>query len=203
MPDWLWVVIVVAAIVLVLAALAYWVTRRRRSGRLRSRFGDEYDREVHTTGSRRRAESRLASVSDERDRLDIHPLNAASRERYVARWQEVQGWFVDQPGHALDAADRLVTDVMRERGYPVDDDFEKQAALVALDHPDVVRHYRAAHQVHDRTRTAVAGTEEVRVAMIQYRSLFESLVSDAAPGADDRRDGGNGRAPEDDPSRIV
>ena len=189
MPDWLWVVIVIAAIVLVLAALAYWVSKRRRSGRLRSRFGDEYERELRTTGSRRRAESHLTNISDERDRLEIRPLNTTSRERYLARWQEVQARFVDQPGHALDAADTLVTEVMRERGYPVDD-FEVQAGIVALDHPDVVRHYRAAHEVHDRTRTAVAGTEEVRVAMIQYRSLFESLLSDAAAGPN----GGNGRA---------
>lgn len=187
MPDWLWVVIIVAAVVIVLAALAYWMKGRRRSGRLRSRFGDEYDREVRTTGSRRRAESHLASISDERDQLDIRPLNATSRERYLGRWQEVQSRFVDQPGHALDAADALVTDVMRERGYPVDD-FEKQAGLVALDHPDVVRHYRAAHEVHDRTRSAVAGTEEVRVAMIQYRSLFEALVSETANGHGDRSD---------------
>lgn len=177
MADWLWAVIIVVA-VLVVVAVAFAAVRssrnRRRTHALQDRFGDEYDRKVQETG-RRRAETQLSEVAESHDHLDIRPLNSASRQRYMQRWNELQTQFVDQPGHALASADVLVTELMRERGYPVDD-FESQADHLALDHPDVVRYYRAAHATQDRAHTGLVNTEEARVAMLQYRALFEALI---------------------------
>jgi hypothetical protein len=179
MPDWLWIVIVVAIVLIVAAGVVALVVRRRRTERLRSRFGSEYDRQVHERGGRRRTEAHLQEVAERHDRLEIRPLDATARVRYLERWQEVQGRFVDQPGAALDSADALVADVMRDRGYPVDD-FDTQADMVALDHPDVVRRYRSGHDVYVRARQGEASTEDVRQAMIEYRALFEALVADGA-----------------------
>jgi hypothetical protein len=180
MDAWVWIVIAAAAVIVVAAVISTWMVRRRRTGALRSRFGDEYDRRVREDGSRRRVEHRLVDVTDKHDQLAIRPLNAATRARYLTRWQELQNRFLDQPGHALDAADVLVNEVLRERGYRAVD-FDEQVDLVGLDHPDVVRHYRAAHDTHGRTRAGLAGTEEIRIAMIQYRSLFEALLAATDP----------------------
>lgn len=176
-----WIILgigVVAVIVLLVVAL-----RWRSRAKLQQRFGPEYDREVAARGSERDAERHLRDVADRRDQLDIRELDPASRDRYARRWQAVQADFVDQPGHALDEADRLVIDVMKDRGYPVQN-FSERAELVAADHPQVVEHYRAAHaarQQHTPSHGAAAGaadTEQLRQAFVHYRALFDELVHD-------------------------
>jgi hypothetical protein len=144
---------------------------------LQERFGPEYDREVALRGSERDAARHLSDVADRRDQLDIRHLEPMARDRYTRRWAAVQTEFVDQPGRALDEADRLVTDVMRDRGYPVED-FGERAELVAADHPEIVKHYRAAHAARRdyHGHSGAVGTEEMRQAFVHYRALFDELV---------------------------
>jgi hypothetical protein len=179
MDAWLWVVIAMVVVVAVMVAVVLVARRRRRTSVLRARFGDEYDRRLLEDGKRRRVEARLIDVSDKHDALDLRPLDATSRARYLERWQEVQGRFLDQPGHALDAGTVLVAEVLRERGYPAGET-ETTLDMLALDHPDAVGHFRAAHATLARARSGLAGTEEVRVAMIQCRTLFEAVLTDSA-----------------------
>jgi hypothetical protein len=175
-------VVVVAIIIgiLVLAGVVVFAVgyaRQRRRAGLQQRFGPEYEREVQARGSEREADQHLGGVADRRDRLDIRELEPAARERYTQRWQAVQTAFVDRPGPALDEADQLLTEVMRDRGYPVED-FGERAELVAADHPQVVEHYRAAHaarQVH-HDRPGTSDTEDLRQAFVHYRALFDELV---------------------------
>jgi len=183
MPVWGWVVI--AAGVLLLLAVAWAVARKARTRALEHRFGPEYGRALEEHGDRRSAESDLREREDARDRLEIRPLPEAARERYLESWAAVQSRFVDDPPAAVNEADRLVAEVMRERGYPVDD-FEQQAALVSVDHPQVVENYRLAHDIHLRYDRGDAGTEDLRRAMQHYRALFEELV-DAQSTRDDQR----------------
>src|SRR5947207_2006113 len=120
MPVWAWVVIGVGAAVVVAAvAAAAWF--RRRTGRLRERFGPEYDRTIAERGGRRRAEAELAERERRRDELTLRPLTQAARSRYIDAWRAVQGRFVDEPGAAVRDADLLVTAVMMDHGYPMDD----------------------------------------------------------------------------------
>ena len=120
MPDWVWIVIAIAA--LVLLGVIVWVVRaRQRRGPLRERFGPEYDRAVSDRDSRRAAEAELERREEKRERLDIVPLSPESREEYLRSWRDVQAGFVDEPSQAVGEADRLVTEVMRERGYPMDE----------------------------------------------------------------------------------
>jgi hypothetical protein len=178
MDAWVWILIALAAI-LVIGAAAVWVLRRRRRrGALEERFGPEYDRAVEG-GRRGKVERQLGQRLEHRDRLDIRALSGAAQERYSRRWDELQSRFVDQPESAVEEADALVAEVMRERGYPVDD-FESQADLVSVDHPHVVENYRRAHAIYERHTQQRATTEELRGAVVRYRSLFEELVSDAA-----------------------
>src|ERR687884_55880 len=143
MATWVWIVIAIAAVVVL--ALVLWSALRARQKR--------------------------------RDELDVKPLDPAARERYAEEWQATQARFVDDPGGAITEADVLIQRVMRERGYPVED-FEQRAADVSVDHPDVVNNYRAAHGIsiaHERER---ATTEDLRVAMQHYRSLFDELLGE-------------------------
>ena len=174
MPTWGWVVIGigVAALGLLLAWRAF-AARRRRG--LRETFGPEYDRTVADAPTRREAESELSERRKRREELDVKPLEPAAQERYRGEWRRAQERFVDDPAAAVGDADRLIQDVMRERGYPVED-FEQRAADVSVDHPEVVANYRAAHGISVANERGKASTEDLRTAMVHYRSLFAELL---------------------------
>lgn len=175
MVAWWWIVI--AVVIVVLFAGAIWsAQRRRRSMALRRQFGPEYEREVRTRG-RTAAETELERRETRVHALEIRSLSREDRERFAEQWRAVQARFVDDPGGAVNEADRLVGEVMRERGYPVGD-FEQRAADVSVDHPGVVQNYRAAHEIALRHRSGGANTEDLRKAMVHYRALFEDLLGE-------------------------
>ena len=186
MPTWAWILIVVAAAILVLALLASMMTARRKRAGLQDRFGPEYDRTVERTGRRRGAEAELQERERQRERLNIVPLQPEARDRYAESWRSVQTRFVDDPSGAVGDADRLVTDVMRDRGYPIDD-FDRRAADVSVDHPDVVENFRAGHEIYLRSDRGEAGTEDLRQAFVHYRALFEELLETREPSAQEAR----------------
>lgn len=177
MPIWSWFFI--AAAVLVVSTLALigvlTVIRRKRTDRLKEHFGPEYDRAIDEAGDQRAGEEELVARAKHRQKLEIAPLSPEAHARYADEWHRVQTAFVDDPATSVGAADRLVTDVMRERGYPVDD-FERRAADVSVDHPNVVEHYRAAHILHLAQEKGDIGTEAQREAFVHYRALFEKLL---------------------------
>jgi hypothetical protein len=80
---------------------------------------------------------------------------------------------------------------MEAQGYPMKD-FDAQAELVSVDHPNTVENYRFAHAVQQRSGAQQASTEDLREALLRYRSLFEELLRPegngaAATTADNRR----------------
>ena len=164
--------LLVAVIVVLLCVVGVLLYRQRRSAQLREGFGPEYDRVVEDRGSQRAGEAELRERVDRRKSYDIRRLEPAARERYAERWRATQAQFVDRPASALADTDTLVAEVMRERGYPVED-FDQQAADVSVDHPGVVEHYRKAHAVHGKRD---ASTEELRQALVHYRALFDELL---------------------------
>jgi hypothetical protein len=168
-----WIIVIVALIVI--AAIAWSAWSRRRTGMLQDRFGPEYDRTATEAGGRREAESELASRVKRREAFDIRPLDQASAVRYADRWRTVQERFVDSPSQATADADQLVQDVMRERGYPIED-FDQRAADLSVDHAGVVDHYRAAHGIAVASREQRASTEDLRQAVVHYRALVEELL---------------------------
>ena len=176
MDAWVWIVIAVVVVVIVAAVVASLVSSRRRR-ELQGRFGPEYDRTVESADSRRDAERELRDRAARHDELELRPLSDAERERYSSRWNDVQAGFVDRPTVAVADADDLVTQLMRDRGYPVDD-FETRSDLVSVDHPDVVTNYRRGHEIYQRTVSGDASTEDLRVAVVSYRSLYEELMRD-------------------------
>jgi hypothetical protein len=172
--------IAIIALVVVVAAgiTAFVVFGRRRTGRLRSQFGGtEYSRAVEEGGSRRHAEAGLQKRADRVESLHVRPLTLLDRARFEESWRKTQTRFVDGPAGAVAEADQLLGDVMTSRGYPVSD-FEQRAADISVDHPLVLENYRTAHAIALRQMKGQASTEELRQAMIHYRSLFDELVSE-------------------------
>ena len=137
------VVIVVILVVITLLGAAIMSARRRR---LRRQFGPEYDRVVSEQNSKIRAEAELAERQRRVRKLDIRPLPVEARQRYANRWVAIQEEFVDAPQMAVQDAYVLVTTVMRDRGYPVDDDQQVMADL-SVEHAETVGHFRAAQEV--------------------------------------------------------
>jgi hypothetical protein len=174
MTAWVWLIVAVV-VVLALAAIVWRTMSKRRTGQLKDAFGPEYDRSKTEAGSRRKAESELAARQTRREGLDIRPLAPEARDRYSDSWQQVQSHFVDEPGVAVTEADRLVSAVMRDRGYPMDD-FGQQSADISVDLPHVVDNYRAAHAISMANDHGKASTEDLRQAFVHYRSLFDELL---------------------------
>jgi hypothetical protein len=171
-PEIVIALIVLVAVVLVGVVIAI-LYARRRSERLRERFGPEYERAVGD--GRLRGERELAARERRVAELQIRPLDPERRDEYARRWRDAQAMFVDGPGEAVQQADGLVAEVMGERGYPVED-FDQREADLSVHHGDVLESYRAAHGITLAYRQGHAGTEDLRQAMVHYRSLFERLL---------------------------
>jgi hypothetical protein len=172
----------IAIVLIILVAVALYLRKRRKTTEgLRARFGPEYDQAVLTHGSERKAEAKLADRETRVEGLKIRELGATERERFIADWRGVQSRFVDHPKGAVTEADELVSALLKARGYPVAD-FDQRAADISVNHPRLVEYYRSAHGVALRVGKDEASTEDLRNAMIQYRSLFDELVEVPTPG---------------------
>jgi hypothetical protein len=167
-------IIVVVVAIIAIALIAWAVMRQRRSEALKRRFGPEYDRTLREHGAGK-AEAVLLNREKRVEKFRIRQLAADERERFVSEWRIVQSRFVDDPNGAVNDADTLVGRLMEARGYPMSD-FEQRAADISVDHPRVVDNYRAAHEIALRHRRGQASTEDLRNAIIYYRSLFEELL---------------------------
>jgi hypothetical protein len=173
------IIIIAVAAVVVLAIVGVALSmRKRRTEKLRAQFGDaEYTRAISEGGTQQKAEAALNARAVRVEKLHIRPLGAGDRTRFIDSWSKIQARFVDGPGSAVTDADQLLTDVMSTRGYPVSD-FEQRANDISVDHPLVLENYRAAHQSALRQSKGQADTEDLRQAMIHFRTLFEELVNE-------------------------
>ncbi len=174
------IAVLVVVIVAAVAVLAWWLARRRTSRQLRERFGPEYQRAVEQLGDQRKAENELAKRQKRVEKLELRTLPAEERRRFAGLWQTIQSVFVDNPGAAVTEAHRLVTEVMRARGYPTEDIAQRQADL-SVEVPAVVDDYRAARDIAERHEHGKASTEDLRQAMVHYRALFHSLLAAGEP----------------------
>jgi FtsZ-interacting cell division protein ZipA len=170
-------IIVAVVIIAILIVAVWWYSMRQRSAKLQEKFGSEYERTVAEKGDTRKAEDELTDRQKRVSKLEIRPLVADERRRFNDEWLAVQARFVDDPSAAVRDADTLVGRVMEARGYPVGD-FEQRAADVSVDHPAVLEHYRAAHEIALRHAQGQASTEDLRQAMVHYRALCAELLEE-------------------------
>ena len=176
--------LVLAALVLIVVVLivigVFLERRKAKTQAFRNRFGTEYDRAVLTQGSPRKAETKLADRETRVQALKIRDLDATQRDRFVAEWHTVQSRFVDHPRAAVTEADDLINALLEARGYPRAG-FEQHAADLSVTYPRIMENYRIAHNVALRPSQLEVSTEELRVAMIQYRAIFDELLQDQKP----------------------
>ena len=184
MSTWVIVIIIIAAVAaVVLIALLVWEQMQRR--RLRDKFGPEYERTVKDQESPRAADRELTAREKRHEKFDIKPLSPSAHERYTQQWSLIQVQFVDRPSAAVAEADRVLVELMAERGYPTEG-YEQQLADLSVRHSRTLKHYRAAHETMQGQEETQKSTEELRHAMVRYRIVFEDLLTD---GADDGRAG--------------
>src|SRR6266568_1410822 len=164
-------IIGIVIVVIVVAAAAVVASAELRRARLRRQFGPEYDRLVQQLGSRKKADAELAERQRRVEALGIHDLSPEQQASYSGDWTAVQERFVDSPAAAVAAAGTLIWQVMRDRGYPADD---RNASMDALSvyHAGPLEGYRQTVSL----RTESATTEQLREALIRYRTLFEDLA---------------------------
>jgi hypothetical protein len=170
--------VIAAVLVLALIAIAFLIAReqkRRQSRRLQERFGPEYGRVVAQRGDRTKAESELKAREQRVERLTIVALAPADAAKFGQAWSALQGRFIDNPKGVVMDADRLVRELMVKRGYPMVD-FEHRAADISVDHPALVETYRSAQAIALRDQRGEASTEELRKAVVYYRTLFDELL---------------------------
>ena len=186
----IWVLVAVVAVLLVVVGVL--LARQQRSRQLKAGFGPEYDRVVAERGDQRAGEKELLERRQRHEQFQIRPLDPSAREEYLQRWGTTQRRFVDEPAGAVGEANVLVSEVMHDRGYPVEDKFERMAADVSVEHPVVVENYRAAHAISVRSSNGQTSTEDLRQAMVHYRALFDDLLApeELAPEDASRADDG-------------
>ncbi|MCP2243129.1 hypothetical protein [Lentzea aerocolonigenes] len=175
----------VAAVIVVLAVLFFVLRPAMQRKKLRDRFGPEYDRAVSDSDSRTAAEKELAEREHRHSEFDLKPLSPAAQDSYRRHWADVQAKFVDSPESAIADADRLVTDLMSERGYPTEG-YEAQLSVLSVEHARTLDHYRKAHDISERQEIGEASTEDLRTAMVHYRELFTDLLEHGAGPRKDR-----------------
>jgi len=168
-------IVVVLVLVIVGLGLGLFFTRRKGTKQLKEQFGPEYDLMVDALGDKKKAQTELKERQKHVEALDIRPLSTVEHGRYLVDWATVQSKFVDEPGQAIVDADRLIMEVMQMRAYPVSD-FEQRAADISVSYPALVSNYRAARAIALKNQEHLADTEELRQAMIYYRSLFDELL---------------------------
>jgi hypothetical protein len=168
-------VVLIAVIAFLLGAAAIYFLLNERSRRLRERFGPEYSRTLEETGDRWKAESTLTRRAKRVEKLHIRQLALPERTRFANSWRDVQSRFVDDPQGTLAEADRLIASLMTAEGYPMSD-FEQRVADISVDHPEVVENYRGGHRIALRHAQGDATTEDLRQAMVHFRTLFEDLL---------------------------
>lgn len=169
------VIVGVVILLIIVGLVSMAMSRTRRTKRLQERFGPEYDSALNQLGDKRQAEKELEERIAHVHALNIRPLTADEVNRYSLEWQDVQREFVDEPLMALQKADRLIREVMKAKGYPVED-FEQRVADISVDYPEMVTDYRGMHSIAIKEKKEKVTTEEMRQAMVHGRALFESLI---------------------------
>jgi FtsZ-interacting cell division protein ZipA len=168
-------IIIVVAVIILAIVIAGMMRRKKHSDQLRNKFGPEYDYAIKTERDARKAEQSLEEREKHVSELKIHSLDENLRSQYSAEWMDIQTKFVDDPKGAVNQANRLITEVMVARGFPVED-FEQRAADLSVLYPEFVPNYRNAYAISSKNENDENSTEDLRQAMVYYHEMFDELL---------------------------
>ena len=171
----------VVVLLVIVAIISLIVDRRRKATlNLRNRFGSEYDYCLREHKSRDKAEADLRERIHRVGSLTLRELTDSERAPFIAQWEAIQSHFIDHPRGTVTQADELVDSVVQACGFPATN-FVERAADLSVHYANLVDPYRTAHEITERAATNQATTEELRTAMIHYRSLFDEILQIKAP----------------------
>lgn len=168
-------IIIVLAVIIITILVAGLMRRKKHSDELRRKFGPEYEYAIKKERDTHKAEIDLEEREKHVNKLNIHPLEEKLKSQYSIEWMDIQTKFVDDPRGAVDQANRLITEVMVARGFPVED-FEQRAADLSVLYPDFVPNYRNAYDIASKGKNNGTSTEALRQAMVYYHSMFDELL---------------------------
>ena len=180
-------IVVVVVVLAGVAAYSLWQapgfawrlsSKERNPRRLQLKYGREYDRLYAVDGDHAVVRQELTRRESDREALSITSVDGQQRERLTAEWVNAQAAFVDDPGRAARRAEQLVGEVLAVRGYPADDP-GRQLALASVDHARSLAEFRDGHDLLQRSNTGAPGvdaTEQLRQAMLNFRTFFDDLV---------------------------
>lgn len=173
------IIAIVVIVIIVLIALGVWRSMRQRQvSQAQQQFGSEFDRAVQEHGGDKQAAA--SDLQERQERVEgttIHPLTTDERQQYAEEWKSVQAQFVDDPGAAVTRADDLITRVMDRIGYDAGE-YGQREDVISIKYPDAAENYRKAHDIAQMQENGQASTEDLRDAMLRYRTLFEQLVGE-------------------------
>jgi hypothetical protein len=180
MSDTVLITLGIALMVAGLAAIGVALLRRARdrTAELQRRFGPEYERALEELGSVARAEQELEQRTRRVEHFRFQQLSPMQRAQFAAYWNETQAKFATNPAVAVTSTNELINQVMRARGYPTLS-FEQRVADLSVEHPRVVQHYRAAHELSRSVYNGVSDAELMRQALVHYRMLFTELLQES------------------------
>ncbi|MFV2195210.1 hypothetical protein [Nocardiopsis sp. LOL_012] len=173
-------VLVAVAVAAVVIAHYFRLLPSRRSGRLRKRFGPEYDTTVAAArGNRAAAEEELEARLQRHRDLRVRTLTGAERDARTRAWTALQEGFVDDPPTAVHDARALVERIMADLGYPSAEGFEDRLRDLSVDHPHAVAGARRARLAEAPEQGA--DTERLREALVACRTLVDALLERPSP----------------------
>lgn len=171
-PPLLYVVLAVAALLIGLAVWGFVASARRRRERdeLRERYGTEFDRAVSEHGSRRAAVADLRARESEHEALSLRDLNEPDLALVRQHMVQAQFRFVEDPSDALLRVERVMTEVLRAKGYPLPD--QAQAArLFSVDHPE---HAEAVRGVF--AKSTDGDVDDLRSRFLEARKTIQEVT---------------------------
>lgn len=98
-----------------------------------------------------------SSQSKSQDGTSTPLFQSDETDTFRSRWQDIQSTFVDDPRHAVERADNLVADIMKQL-----------ADLFANERSQLEQQWEQGEDV---------STEDLRLALRSYRSFFDRLLS--------------------------
>lgn len=185
MSDLVVPLVLLLVVLIVLGAVsgaAWWVLRRGRSA-------DSVDAAVSPVAPGEAADPADAatpivdrSAGERRQPRQARPvrrLEPAARERYLAAWRGVQSRFPESPVLALSEADTIVTSLLGELGFPLDDP-RPSAELLPEQQARVLDGFRAGRAIEQANTSSRSDAEQVREGMQHFDRVFAAVLEGGA-----------------------
>jgi hypothetical protein len=99
--------------------------------------------------------------------LDLH--------EWQSRWASIEEDLRDDPGAALPQLVGIVEEMLRAKGYDVDDPVQLEG-----DEREIVASYRSARETAERAEAGGASRADVEIAIEDLRAIFDTFATESS-----------------------